>query len=636
MLNYTIKMLSRMSVAAALLLACLAGGARAETVDFYLDVQSFMKTLPDGTSVKMWGYGMCDRTGFTNCQAATVPGPALRTRNDGVSKIIAADTLNIHLMNSLPSVGPDYVEPVSVMIAGQLPVVTPNEPVWTDGTSGARTSLTQRARSMTHETATGGTATYTWNSLRAGTYLYESGTHPSVQVQMGLYGALTVDSGAGEAYPGVAYASDVILLFSEIDLELHAAVASGTYGTTAYPSMNPKDFEAEYFLINGVPYTAALPPVFAGTVGTNVLLRILSAAFDERVPLLQGAHMSVVAEDGNPYTYSKELYATVLAAGKTKDALVSVAAPKYLPFYDRRMGLASPANTTGGMLTYLAFAATAGTNTLTVSNSAPTRGTVTSVPGGIDCGTSCSGSFPAGINVTLLASPVPGSVFTGWTGACSGTSECVLDMASAANVTATFSNVSAVKLLSPNGGDVLPTNSLYPVQWQAPPRATKFALEYSLDNGTAWTLIAKNLQGTSYNWKVPKVVKNQKNALVRVTARDVNNAVVGTDTSNAVFAIQVMKLTSPNGGEDWSGFQNITWTTYATQRPVTKVVLEYSTNNGKTWKPITKITGFNPGSYLWTVPPGPTKPNSKVRVTLKDAKGILARDVSDAVFTLNP
>jgi hypothetical protein len=210
-------------------------------------------------------------------------------------------------------------------------------------------------------------------------------------------------------------------------------------------------------------------------------------------------------------------------------------------------------------------------------------------------------------------------------------------MTSIANVTATFSNVATVKLLSPNGGDVLPTNSLYPVSWQAPPRATKFALHYSLDNGATWVLIAKNVQGTSYNWKVPKVVKNQKTALVRVTARDVTNTVVGSDISNAVFTIQVMKLTAPNGGEDWSGFQNITWTTHATQRPVTKVVLEYSTNKGQTWKPITKITGFNPGSYIWTVPNLPAvRPNSKVRVTLKDAKGILARDVSDAVFTLNP
>jgi len=619
-----------MSAAVSLLLFCLAGGAYA--VDVYLDVQAFDKTLPDGTIVKMWGFAQCTDGTFAACSPATVPGPRISAA--------AGDALNIHLRNSLPLPVPNvaYGEPVSVMIPGQLPVVTASEPVWTDGTSGPRTSLSQRVRSMTHETAIGASdIVYTWNSLRPGTYLYESGTHPAVQVQMGLYGALTVDSGAGQAYPGVAYDSEVVLLFSEIDSALHTAVANGTYGSAEYPSINPRDSKSDYFLMNGMPYTSAVPPTFAGTTGSNVLLRMLSAAYDERVPLLQGAYMSVVAEDGNPYTYPKQQYAAVLPAGKTKDALVSVATPKYLPLYDRRMGLTNATNTTGGMLTYLAFAAAAGTNDLTVTNAAPARGTVMSVPGGIHCGTACSAAFPAGINVTLLADPAPGSVFTGWTGSCTGTGECVLDMTADAAVTATFSAVTSVKLLAPNGGEVLPTNSIYPIQWQAPGQATTFNLHYSLDNGATWTVIAKNVQGTSYNWKVPKVVKNKKEALVRVTARTAAGAVVGRDTSNAVFTVQVLKLTAPNGGEDWSGFRTITWTTYATKRPVTKVVLEYSTNKGKSWKPITTITGFNPGSYTWTVPNLlAVKPNSKVRVTLSDAKGILAKDVSDAVFTLNP
>ena len=46
-------------------------------------------------------------------------------------------------------------------------------------------------------------------AIAPGTYLYHSGTHPAVQVQMGLYGALTknaVDGGGGETpqqYPPV-------------------------------------------------------------------------------------------------------------------------------------------------------------------------------------------------------------------------------------------------------------------------------------------------------------------------------------------------------------------------------------------------------------------------------------------------
>ncbi len=640
MLTYITRKMPWMLAAVALLLVCLTGGAFADSLDFYLDVQAVTKTLPDGTNVTMWGFGMCDRTGFTNCQPATVPGPALTTRNDGTSRIIAGDNITIHLRNSLPTGGPAYVEPVSVMIPGQI-LSNNTGPVWTDGTSGPRAGdLSKRVRSMTHETATGaGTAAYTFNAVRAGTYLYESATHPGVQVQMGLYGALAVDSGAGQAYPTVAYASEVFLLFSEIDLALHTAVAAGTYGTPAYPSMNPKDWKSDYFLLNGVPYTSSLPPVFAGTNGSSVLLRVLSASYDERVPTLQGSYMSVVAEDGNPYTYPKERYAYLLPAGKTWDAVVSVDNPKYLPFYDRRMGLSNATGSTGGMLTYLGFAADATTQSVTVTKVG--QGTVTSVPGGINCGSACSsGSFSTGVPVSLVAMPAQGSVFSGWSDSCTGAGDCTLAMTSSASVTATFSAVSAVKLLSPNGGEVLPTNSVFQIQWQAPASATKFKLHYSLDNGATWKVIVKNATGTSYNWKVPKVANNITTARVRVTGLTSGGAVVGADASNKPFTIEVVSVTSPNGGEGLvtGNTHTVTWRTNATIKAVKKVVLKYSLNKGRTWKPLATISGFNPGSYDWVVPAVPkVKGNCLVKVVLKDAGNkTVGRDVSDATFTISP
>src|SRR5437762_4553859 len=41
-------------------------------------------------------------------------------------------------------------------------------------------------------------------------------------------------------------------------------------------------------------------------------------------------------------------------------------------------------------------------------------------------------------SVTLTATPDPGSRLTGWSGACTGTGSCVLDMNSDKQVTATF------------------------------------------------------------------------------------------------------------------------------------------------------------------------------------------------------
>ena len=54
--------------------------------------------------------------------------------------------------------------------------------------------------------------------------------------------------------------------------------------------------------------------------------------------------------------------------------------------------------------------------TLTVSTDGNGDGTVSSQPAGISCGNDCSESYPAGTQVTLSATPAPGSRFFGWRG----------------------------------------------------------------------------------------------------------------------------------------------------------------------------------------------------------------------------
>ena len=78
-----------------------------------------------------------------------------------------------------------------------------------------------------------------------------------------------------------------------------------------------------------------------------------------------------------------------------------------------------------------------GTYLLSVSVSG--NGTVTSAPAGIACGSACSASFATGTQVSLDAAPGPGTSFSGWTGACSGNSGCVVAMGAAVSVSATFS-----------------------------------------------------------------------------------------------------------------------------------------------------------------------------------------------------
>ncbi len=76
---------------------------------------------------------------------------------------------------------------------------------------------------------------------------------------------------------------------------------------------------------------------------------------------------------------------------------------------------------------------------LTVTRAGAGSGSVSSAPAGIDCGLTCSGLFPIGSGVTLTAQSATGSTFTGWGGACSGTSTtCTVSTSQATGVSATF------------------------------------------------------------------------------------------------------------------------------------------------------------------------------------------------------
>jgi hypothetical protein len=75
---------------------------------------------------------------------------------------------------------------------------------------------------------------------------------------------------------------------------------------------------------------------------------------------------------------------------------------------------------------------------LTVERSGSGFGTVTSAPSGINCGTTCSASFPLGNSVTLTATPGAGSIFVGWGGACTGAGSCTVTMNSDQTVFAQF------------------------------------------------------------------------------------------------------------------------------------------------------------------------------------------------------
>jgi len=73
--------------------------------------------------------------------------------------------------------------------------------------------------------------------------------------------------------------------------------------------------------------------------------------------------------------------------------------------------------------------------TLTVALSGTGKGEVTSTPSGLTCtANSCTGTFPAGTEVTLSPKPAAGAILGAWSGACSGTTDCKVTMTADASV----------------------------------------------------------------------------------------------------------------------------------------------------------------------------------------------------------
>lgn len=369
------------------LILLMAGSSYGATVNVYL--QAGVTTIPAGAysavplvpdeAITMWGYAQCTDATFVTCGPVTVPGPVL-TATEG-------DTINITLRNNLPAPGPGaFSEPTSVVIPGQVPSAM--NPVWinSSGTvvsTGSRLpgDTTSRVRSFNTETPVGETWTYSWIGLKPGTLLYESGTHQAVQVQMGLYGPLTVYAAtAGQAYddPSTAYTLEGILLYSEIDPELHFSVVSGRYGTPQPDPNNPVrgymtstvNYLPKYFLINGKPYTPGAPPLLAGIPGQKTLIRFLNAGLLEKTPTVNNNYMTLIAEDANLLPYSKEQYSLLLPAGKTMDVLLTPTTGGTIAIYDRSLNLTNAGVSPGGLLTYLQ-AASAISGTLGITTASP-------------------------------------------------------------------------------------------------------------------------------------------------------------------------------------------------------------------------------------------------------------------------
>ena len=316
-------------------------------------------TIPAGTMgnidpIVMWGYSIGQPQGNT-CAAPKSPGPSILLPKNTEDSPTVYD-LKIKLYNTLPRA-------TSLVIPG---LIKPMTPVMFTPPG----ETIPRVHSFDTEVAPGGSATYSWTGVKQGAYLYQSGTHQQVQVQMGLVGAIMSDAFTGTAataaYPGLEYTNLYPLIYSEIDPVIHANVAD----TTTLPNYDLNDMQStidyapKYFGVtldtstscpedpwctqtNRLSTFEGSNPSLSVANGDTPLVRLFNGSTRIHTPTLIGATFDIIAEDGHLYPNYRKQYAVALPPLKTKDALLDTSAVgpagAFIKLIDSAMNLSNPA-----------------------------------------------------------------------------------------------------------------------------------------------------------------------------------------------------------------------------------------------------------------------------------------------------
>jgi hypothetical protein len=186
-----------------------------------------------------------------------------------------------------------------------------------------------------------------------------------------------------------------------------------------------------------------------------------------------------------------------------------------------------------------------------------------------------------------------------------------------------------IRVSSPNGGENLKIGSNKTITWTTSLDFTgKVRIDLSRDGGATWkTIISSTKDDGSVAWKVSGPPTNQ--ARIKVISH-LNPDVYDISDADFIISAPTIKVTSPNGGENWEHgtYQKITWTSTDL---VDDVRIDLSRDGGVTWRALKGSTS-NDGSFSWKVS-GPPTDQARIRVLSKSYPIIF--DISDANFTIN-
>lgn len=281
-------------------------------------------STPDGNSIYFWGFSKGGN------EPAQLPGPNII--------VTEGDLVTVNLTNMLS-------EPVSITFPGQKEVKVEGQLVEPQYNNGDLISF------VNYAVPGGGTISYTFTVTHPGTFIYESGTYPHKQVQMGLYGGLVVrpedyDPEENKTAYGTGtdteFDREYLLIVSEVDPKLHEAVREGkpyliSQYLPRYWTMNGR-CAPDTNLKSNVPFLPHQP--YASKImfepDEKVLLRYINVGNNTHPLHPHGNHTRVIALDGRllrngNMDRSFERFTVTVGPGQTYDQIYQWKGLGYTP-----------------------------------------------------------------------------------------------------------------------------------------------------------------------------------------------------------------------------------------------------------------------------------------------------------------
>ncbi|MFA7599021.1 MAG: PKD domain-containing protein, partial [Candidatus Cloacimonas sp.] len=188
--------------------------------------------------------------------------------------------------------------------------------------------------------------------------------------------------------------------------------------------------------------------------------------------------------------------------------------------------------------------------------------------------------------------------------------------------------VCKLDLISPNGEEFWCSQTEQTISW-ASENIDEIKLEYTIDDGDNWDLIADNISASIgfFQWEVPSTNSH----LCRVKITDISEEEISS-TSESPFTISPQIILNNLNEEEVLLVNTVFIISWSSCSDVTSVLIDYSIDGGENWLPIqTTPYPATVGLYYWLVPNTPSE-NCLLKVIRSDNSEVYS--ISELPFSI--